>query len=112
MIKAQQSWIKNCDTPKYKEGDLVWLEGRHLQTNQLTTKLAPKCHRPFPIAQVMSPVNYCLKLPTQWSIHDVFHINLLTPHHEMATHGSNYTRLPPDLIDDQEEYKVKKVLNS
>jgi hypothetical protein len=26
MIKAQQSWIKHRDTPKYKEGDLVWLE--------------------------------------------------------------------------------------
>ncbi len=30
MIKAQQSWIKHKDTPKYKENDLVWLEGCHL----------------------------------------------------------------------------------
>ena len=27
MIKAQKSWVKHKDTPKYKEGDLVWLEG-------------------------------------------------------------------------------------
>jgi len=58
MIKAQKSWIQHRDTPKYHEGDLVWLEGRHLRTNQLTTKLAPKRHGPFPIIQVMSPVNY------------------------------------------------------
>ncbi len=80
MIQAQKSWVKNKDTPKYQEGDLVWLEGRHLRTNQPTAKLAPKRHRPFPIIQVMSPVNYRLKLPTQWSIHDVFHIDLLTPY--------------------------------
>ncbi len=30
MIKAQQSWVKHRDMPKYQNGDLVWLEGRHL----------------------------------------------------------------------------------
>jgi len=58
MIKAQQSWVKHKDTPKYKEGDMVWLEGCHLWTNQPAIKLAPKRHSPFPIIQVMSPVNY------------------------------------------------------
>ena len=29
MIKAQKSWVRNKDTPKYKVGDQVWLEGRH-----------------------------------------------------------------------------------
>ncbi len=112
MIKAQKSWVKHKDTPKYHEGDLVWLEGRHLHTNQPTTKLAPKRHGPFSIIQVMSPVNYRLKLPTQWSIHDVFHIDLLTPYRETDLHGSNYSRPPPDLVDNEEEYEVEKVLDS
>jgi hypothetical protein len=30
MIKAQKSWVKHRDTPKYKVGDQVWLEGCHL----------------------------------------------------------------------------------
>ncbi len=60
----------------------------------------------------MSPVNYRLKLPTQWSIHDVFHIDLLTPYRETDLHGSNYSRLAPDLIDNEEEYKVEKILDS
>ncbi len=111
MTKAQQSWIKHWDTPKYK-GDLIWLEGCHLRTNQPTIKLAPKWHGPFPVKQVMSPVNYRLKLPTQWSIHDMFHIDLLTPYHETELHGANYSRLPPDLVDDQEEYEVEKILDS
>ncbi len=112
MMKAQQSWIKHKDTPKYHEGDLVWLEGRHLRTNQPAVKLAPKRHGPFPIIQVMSPVNYRLKLPTQWSIHDVFHIDLLTPYRETELHGANYPRPPPDLIDNQEEYEIEKILDS
>ncbi len=112
MIKVQQSWVKHKDTPKYQNGDLVWLEGRHLRTNQPTAKLAPKRHGPFPIIQVMSPVNYRLKLPTQWSIHDVFHIDLLTPYRETELHGSNYSRPAPDLIDNEEEYEVKKILDS
>ncbi len=112
MIKAQQSWVQHKDTPRYQEGDLVWLEGRHLRTNQPTAKLVPKRHGPFPIIQVMSPVNYRLKLPTQWSIHDVFHIDLLTPYRETDLHGSNYSRPAPDLVDNEEEYEVEKILDS
>src|SRR6266702_75924 len=112
MIKAQRLWVKNKDMPKYKEGDLVWLEGHHLRTNQPAVKLAPKQHGPFPIIQVMSPVNYRLKLPTQWSIHDMFHIDLLTPYRETNIHGSNYSRPTPDLIDNEEEYEVEKILDT
>src|SRR6202046_1418819 len=112
MTKAQKSWVRNKDTPKFKIGDQVWLEGHHLRTNQPTTKLAPRRHGPFPIVQVMSPVNNHLKLPTQWSIHPVFHIDLLTPYCETPTHGPNYLRPPPDLVDNAEEYEVEKILDS
>jgi hypothetical protein len=112
MRRVQQSWVRHCDTPKYKEGDQVWLEGCHLCTNQPTAKLAPKRHGPFKVVQVMSPVNYRLELPTQWSIHDVFHTDLLTPYRETPTHGANYQRPPPDLVEGVEEYEVEKVLDS
>jgi hypothetical protein len=104
--------IPNRDTPKYQVGDQVWLKGRHLRTNQPTAKLAPKCHRPFKVVQVMSPVNYRLELPTQWSIHDVFHTDLLTPYRETPTHGANYQRPPPDLVEGVEEYEVERILDS
>jgi hypothetical protein len=58
MIKAQQSWVKHCDMPKYKEGDQVWLEGTNLHINQPMAKLAPRRYSPFKVVQVMSPVNY------------------------------------------------------
>ena len=112
MIKAQKSWVKHKDMPKYKEGDLVWLEGKNLCTTQPMPKLAVRCHGPFKVVQVMSPVNYRLELPTQWSIHPVFHIDLLTPYHKTITHGANYQQLPPDLVNNAEEYEVEKILDS
>jgi hypothetical protein len=112
MIKAQQSWVKHRDTPKYKEGDQVWLEGKNLRINQPTAKLVPRRHGLFRIIQVMSAVNYRLELPTQWSIHPVFHIDLLTPYRETIMHGPNFTRPTPELIDGEEEYSVEKILDS
>ena len=110
MVKAQKAWVKHRNMPKFKVGDQVWLEGRNLHISQPTAKLAPKRHGPFQIIQVMSPVNYHLKLPTQWSIHPVFHINLLTPYRETPVHGANYLCPPPDLIEGEEEYEVEYIL--
>jgi hypothetical protein len=112
MIKAQQSWVKHRDMPKYKEGNLVWLEGKNLCINQLTAKLVPRRYGPFKIIQVMSAVNYRLELPMQWSIHPVFHIDLLTPYKETIMHGPNFTRPTPELINGEEEYSVEKILDS
>ena len=61
---------------------------------------------------VLSPINYQLTLPEQWKIHLVFHVDLLTPYKETAFHGANYTRPPPDLINDEEEYEVEQILDS
>jgi hypothetical protein len=112
MIKAQQSWVKHRDMPKYKEGNLVWLEGKNLRINQPTAKLAPRRPGPFKVIQVMSAVNYRLELPTQWSIHPMFHIDLLTPYKETIMHSPNFTRPTPELIDGEEEYSVEKILES
>jgi hypothetical protein len=112
MIKAQQSWVKHHDTPKYKEGDLVWLEGKNLHISQPTAKLAPRRHGLFKVIQVMSTVNYHLELPTQWSIHPVFHTDLLTPYKETTMHGPNFTQPAPELINGEEEYSMEKILDS
>jgi hypothetical protein len=60
----------------------------------------------------MSTVNYCLELPMQWSIHPVFHIDLLMPYHETPIHGTNYQCPPQDLVEGEEEYEVETVLAS
>jgi hypothetical protein len=113
MKQAQQRWAQSKKEGRtFKTGDLVWLEGRNLHLDQPSAKLAPKRHGPFPITKVLSPITYQLTLPYQWKIHDVFHVDLLTPYIETEFHGPNHTRPPPDLIDNNEEYEVEQVLNS
>ena len=113
IIKVQKQWAQSKNPPKtYQEGDKVWLEGRNLHLDQLAVKLAPKCHGPFKITRVLSPITYQLDLPPQWKIHNVFHIDLLTPYHEMDMHGPNFVQPPLDLINGEEEYEVEEILDS
>jgi hypothetical protein len=48
----------------------------------------------------------------QWSIHPVFHINLLTLYKETTMHGPNFTHPAPELINGEEEYSIEKILDS
>jgi Chromo (CHRromatin Organisation MOdifier) domain len=91
-------------------GQKVWLEGTNLKTSHPTKKFAPKRYSPFPITDVISPVVYRLTLPLSWKIHNVFHVSLLTPYKETEEHGPNFAELPPELIEEQEEYEVEQVL--
>ena len=71
----------------------------------------PKRHGPFLIKRVLSTITYQLTLPEQWKIHDMFHVDLLTPYRETEFHGPNYAQLPPDLINEEEQYEVEQVLD-
>ena len=52
-----------------------------------------------------------MMLPEQWKIHNVFHVDLLTPYRETEFHGPNYARPPPDLVGEEEQYEVEQVLD-
>jgi Chromo (CHRromatin Organisation MOdifier) domain len=45
-------------------------------------------------------------------IHDVFHIDLLTPYKEMEAYGMPFTQLPPVIENEEEEYKIKLILDA
>ena len=90
-------------------GEQVWLEGKNLKFPHQATKLNPKRYGPFKIIKEISPVAYQLQLPSSWNIHPVFHASLLSPYHETPSHGPNFSRPPPDLIDNEEEYKVEQI---
>jgi hypothetical protein len=46
--------LKCKDTPEFKTGDLVMLDGRYIQTRWLKDKLDHKKHSPFTIEKVIS----------------------------------------------------------
>jgi hypothetical protein len=96
---------------QYTVGVQVWLKGKNLKLPYQSTKLVPKRYGPFKIIKEVSPVVYQLSLPLMWGIHNIFHSSLLLPYHEMTQHGLNFPRPPPDLIEDEEEYKVEAIHN-
>ena len=100
------------ETFRFKEGDLVWLEGTNIKTTYPKLKLAPKRHGPFEVLAAL-PVNCRLKLPKTWKIHPVFHNSLLKPYKETAAHGPNYPRPPPEIVDEEgEHYEVDAILQT
>jgi len=96
---------------QYSTGTQVWLEGKNLRLPYQATKLAPKRYGPFKIIKEISPVAYQLALPLMWKIHNVFHASLLSPYRETTTYGPNFSRPPPDLINDEEQYEVEQIRN-
>ena len=101
---------KGKNFQEYHKEDKVWVEGTNIKTTHPSAKLAPRWHRPFTIIDVISPVVYHLELPTQWKIHNIFHVQLLSPYHETAMHGPNFLEPPPDIIDGNEEWEVREIL--
>ena len=55
-------------------------------------------------------MNYRLKLPDKWKIHNIFHATLLTLYQENETHGPNYTQPPPDIVDNEPEWEVERII--
>jgi len=112
-IAALNQIAEKSGTPsaQYSTGEQVWLEGKNLCLPYQATKLAPKRYGPFKIIKEISPVAYQLALPLTWKIHDTFHASLLSPYRETTTYGPNFSRPPPDLINNEEQYKVEQICN-
>ena len=95
---------------RFQKGDQVWLEATNLRLPFQASKLNLKRYGPFKVQKVLSLVAYQLELPNTWRIHNTFHSSLLSPYHEMTIHGPNFSRPPPDLIDDEEEQEIEHIL--
>jgi len=96
---------------QYNNRDQVWLEGKNLCLPYQATKLAPKRYGPFKIIKEIAPVAYQLALPLTWKIYNTFHPSLLSPYHKTTMYGPNFSQPPPDLINDEEQYKVEQICN-
>ena len=94
----------------FKLRDKVWLQARNLKRSVVNPKFTPKQEGPFTIIKVLFPIIYQLCLPKMRKIHPVFHPSLLSPYHENTNHSPNFPSPPPDLINGEEEYEVKKIL--
>src|SRR5258708_9781529 len=81
----------NKTPPQLTEGQRVWLEGHNLHVRG-PAKLLPKQYGPFQVKQKIGNIAYCLELLASLKVHDVFHINLLTPYKQIEEYRQTYTR--------------------
>lgn len=100
---------------KFKVGDKVMLSTANLKLPIGIRKLSSRYFGPFEIIKVNSDVNYKLKLPPQWKVHDNIHISKLKKYHEeneVFPERNQDIRPPPALVteDGQKEYEVDKII--
>ncbi len=97
----------------YQVGDKVWLDTTNLHLPRPKKKLDDKRVGPFTILDKAGASAYKLKLPPHWKIHPCFNEKLLTPY--ILPTFPNQEVLPPpppDLINDEEEFEIKEILDS
>ncbi len=80
----------------FKIGEKVWLEAQNLSMQSPSRKLGLKRYGPFPITEKISNMAYQIELPLLMKIHNMFHIDLLTPYQETEAYGQACTRPPPE----------------
>ncbi len=107
-LEARQLMRDNRKMAEMRTGDKVWLEGKNLHVTG-TCKLLPQRYGPFTITEQIGPVAYRLELPLSMKVHNVFHVDLLMPYKETEQYGTPYTRPPPIIDQDEEEYKIESI---
>ena len=99
-------------TSAFTVGNKVWLQAKQIKIHQQSAKLGPKQLGPFEITEVLSDVDYRLKLPPALRIHDVFHINHLSPYKGNEVNGLEPPPPQPVTVNGEEEYEVDHIRDS
>ena len=100
------------ENPGFEVGDSVWLKVTNLSTDEPSPKLASKHHRPFKIKDKLLDLTYCLELPPQWRIHDVFHVNVLSKVKPNTIPQHQQPALPPVKVNNKDFWVIEKYLDT
>jgi transposase InsO family protein len=95
-------------SPSFKIGDMVLLDGTNINTTRPVKKWSERRYGPFKITEKIGEGAWKLHLPKGWKkIHPVFNESLLT----LYKGEMDATRPPAELVDDELEYEVEKILD-
>ena len=95
---------------EYEIGDLVLLSTKNLKFKNVPAKLQRRFVGPFEIIEKIGSQAYKIKLPDNWSVHDIFHVSLLK---KWKTSIYRTEEAAPEEESDLEEKKtaiVEKIL--
>lgn len=91
---------------EYAVGDLVMLSTRNLRLPVPKKKMAARFVGPFRILDAIGTQAYRLALPSQYRVHNVFHVSLLEPWQGRA--GEEPAE-PMPLAEEEHEWVVEKI---
>ena len=94
---------------KFSVGDMVWLQSKNVKVHQESQKLGPKQLGPFAVTEVLSDLDYRLQLPPALKLHDVFHIDRLSPWKGNDINGLQPPPPGPLTVQGKEEYEVSHI---
>ena len=89
----------------FSAGDRVWLSTKNLPLRLGTRKLASIWTGPYVVQAAVGNVAYRLELPSDWLIHDVFHVSQLKPVIGDVQRESEL------LVDGNLEYEIESILD-
>ena len=105
-VKQQVNALRK-DDPQLKKGDKVYLLIKNIKSKRPSKKLDHVKVGLFLIIEERGPVNYKLDLSKDSKQHPIFHISLLEPADPSTPLQQNFQYE----IKEEDEYKVKKILN-
>ena len=110
--RQKRYYDENRTDVAYAVGTDMLLSSANLDLKVLKTgtqKLAPKWVGPFKVTERVGPLGYRLALPDSMKAHDVFHVCYLKPYRD-----DKRVRPPPipEMIDDEPEFEVEKILDT
>jgi hypothetical protein len=111
--KCMQTDIEQRRKPyKFTVGDKVWLQAKQIKIHQQSAKLGPKQLGPFSVTEVKSDVDYHLSLPPALKVHNIFHVDRLSPYKGNEVNSLQPPPPNPITIDGEEEYEVDHIRDS
>src|ERR1700761_2614402 len=100
---------KSYGASAFKIGDKVWLQAKQIKIHQQSAKLGPKQLGPFEVTEVLHDVDYRLKLPPALRIHDIFHVDRLSPYKGNEVNSLELPPPEPITVEGEEEYEVDHI---
>uniref|UniRef100_A0A0W0G670 Putative reverse transcriptase-rnase h-integrase n=1 Tax=Moniliophthora roreri TaxID=221103 RepID=A0A0W0G670_MONRR len=97
---------------EFRVGDKVWLAEKDIKIHQASRKLGPRQPGPFEMVERIGDLDYRLKLPPAMKVHNIFHINCLSPWKGNEVNGQQAP--PPEAVEveGEEEHLVEEILDS
>jgi hypothetical protein len=109
--RVQQSKYVGRNDVTFAVGNRVWLTTRHFRTTRPSKMLDYKRTGLYTVSKIINKNGYQLDLPkTMWN-HNVFHVSQLH-HYTPPVVGQPFWEPHPVIVDDSEEWEVKRILDS